>query len=89
MLGQRKPHDLPLTLVNAINDVVAGAEPADHPEIMHHHEGSDFVPGEPQPIRLRGGAGERDEPGNGVASVCGQRKAEDMLEPANIVQSIE
>lgn len=45
MLGQRKPHDLPLTLANAMNDVVAGTEPADHPEIMHHHEGFDFVPG--------------------------------------------
>ena len=25
MLGQRKPHDLPLTLSDAMNDVVAGA----------------------------------------------------------------
>ena len=45
MLGQRKPHDLPLTLANAMNDVVAGTMPRDHPEIMHHHEGFDFVPG--------------------------------------------
>ena len=45
MLGQRKPHDLPLTLANAMSDVVAGIEPADHPEIMHHHEGFDVVPG--------------------------------------------
>ena len=45
MLGQRKPHELPLSLANAMNDVVAGAEPAGHPEIMHHHEGFDFVPG--------------------------------------------
>ena len=45
MLGQRKPHDLPLTLANAMNDVVAGTVPHDHPEIMHHHEGFDFVPG--------------------------------------------
>ena len=45
MLGQRKPHDLPLTLANAMSDVVAGTETADHPEIMHHHEGFDFVPG--------------------------------------------
>ena len=36
MLGQRKPHDLPLTLANAMNDVVAGTMPRDHPEIMHH-----------------------------------------------------
>ena len=45
MLGQRKPHDLTLTLANAMNDVVAGTMPRDHPEIMHHHEGFDFVPG--------------------------------------------
>ena len=45
MLGQRKPHDLPLTLANAMSDVVAGTAPADHPEIMRHHEGFDFVPG--------------------------------------------
>ena len=45
MLGQRKPHDLPLTLANAMNDVVAGAMPRGHPEIMQHHEGFDFVPG--------------------------------------------
>ena len=45
MLGQRKPHDLPLTLANAMNDVVAGTMPRGRPEIMHHHEGFDFVPG--------------------------------------------
>ena len=45
MLGQRKPHDLPLTLANVMNDVVSGTMPRDHPEIMHHHEGFDFVPG--------------------------------------------
>ena len=45
MLGQRKPHDLPLTLANALNDVVAGTMARDHPEIAHHHEGFDFVPG--------------------------------------------
>lgn len=45
MLGQRKPHDLPLTLANVMNDVVSGATPRGHPEIMHHHEGFDFVPG--------------------------------------------
>ena len=27
MLGQRKPHDLPLTLANAMSDVVAGTMP--------------------------------------------------------------
>jgi len=45
MLGQRKPHDLPLTLANVMNDVVSGATPRGHPEIMQHHEGFDFVPG--------------------------------------------
>lgn len=45
MLGQRKPHDLPFSLANAMSVVVAGTMPHDHPEIMHHHEGFDFVPG--------------------------------------------
>ena len=44
MLGQRKPHDLPVTLGNALNDVVADMENSSHPEILHHHEGFDFVP---------------------------------------------
>jgi len=39
MLGQRKPHDLPLTLANVMNDVVSGAIPSGHPEIIRHHEG--------------------------------------------------
>ena len=45
MLGLRKPHELPLTLADALNDVVAGKLPRDHLEILHHHEGFDFVPG--------------------------------------------
>ena len=45
MLGQRKPHDLPLTLANVMNDVVSGTAPRGHRSIMHHHEGFDFVPG--------------------------------------------
>ena len=45
MLGQRKPHELPLTLGNVMNDVVAGTINESHPEVMHHHEGFDFVPG--------------------------------------------
>lgn len=44
MLGQRRPHDLPVTLGNALNDVVANTVNADHPEILHHKEGFDFVP---------------------------------------------
>ena len=45
MLGLRKPNDLPLTLGNAMNNIVAGVSGGDHPEICHHHEGFDFVPG--------------------------------------------
>lgn len=45
MLGLRKLHDLPLTLGDVMNDVVAGVENTGHPEIMHHREGFDFVPG--------------------------------------------
>lgn len=45
MLGQRKPHNLLLTLANSMNDVVAEILARDYPEIMHHQEGFDFVPG--------------------------------------------
>lgn len=45
MLGLRKPNDLPLTLGNAMNNIVAGVSGSDHAEICHHHEGFDFVPG--------------------------------------------
>ena len=45
MLGHRKPHDMPLTLGNAMNDIVAGVSGKEHPEILHHYEGFDFVPG--------------------------------------------
>ncbi len=44
MLGQRKPHDMPLTLGNIMNDIVAGIEHDGHAEIMRHAEGFDFVP---------------------------------------------
>ena len=44
MLGQRRPHDLLLTLGNAMNDIVAGVPRDGHTEIMHHSEGFDFVP---------------------------------------------
>ena len=44
MLGQRKPHDMPLTLANVMNDIVAGIDADGHPEILHHAEGFDFVP---------------------------------------------
>ena len=45
MLGLRKPNDLPLTLGNAMSNIVAGVSGNDHPEIKQHHEGFDFVPG--------------------------------------------
>ena len=45
MLGLRKPNDLPLTLANAMSNIVAGVSGNDHPEIKQHHEGFDFVPG--------------------------------------------
>ena len=44
MLGERKPHELPLTISNVMNDIVAGSENTEHPEIMHHDEGFDFIP---------------------------------------------
>lgn len=44
MLGQRKPHDLPLTLGNMMDSIVVGVEDSDHPEIMRHPEGFDFIP---------------------------------------------
>lgn len=44
MLGQRKPHEMPLTLANVMNDIVAGVESDGRLEIMHHAEGFDFVP---------------------------------------------
>ena len=45
MLGLRKPNDLPLTLGNVMSNIVAGVSGSNHPEIMQHHEGFDFVPG--------------------------------------------
>lgn len=45
MLGQRKPHDLPVSLGTAMDDVVSGTLPRGHPEIMQHYEGFDYVPG--------------------------------------------
>ena len=44
MLGQRKPHEMPLTLANVMNDIVAGIDADGHPEILHHVEGFDYVP---------------------------------------------
>jgi len=44
MLGQRRPHEMPLTLANVLNDVVAGVESDTHAEILTHKEGFDFVP---------------------------------------------
>lgn len=44
MLGQRKPHEMPLTLGNVMNDIVANTHRDGHPEIMRHSEGFDFIP---------------------------------------------
>lgn len=44
ILGQRRPHEMPLTLGNVLNEVVAGAELTEHPEILRHPESFDFVP---------------------------------------------
>ena len=44
MLGQRKPHNMPLTLANVMNDVVTGTSRPGHPEILHHQEGFDYIP---------------------------------------------
>lgn len=47
MLGERAPHELPITLSNLLNDVVSDV---DHPAsqtaaaIRHHAEGFDFIP---------------------------------------------
>ena len=45
MLGQRKPHDMPLTLANCMTEVVANVPRDQHNEILHHKEGFDFIPG--------------------------------------------
>lgn len=44
MLGQRKPHEMSLTLGNVMNDIVSGIEHGGHAEIMRHAEDFDFVP---------------------------------------------
>ena len=36
MLGQRRPHELPMTLGNAMDAVVTSKTDDSHPEIMHH-----------------------------------------------------
>lgn len=44
MLGQRKPIELQNTLSTVMNAVVCAIPLDEHPEIMRHHEGFDFVP---------------------------------------------
>ncbi|MBD5095369.1 MAG: ParA family protein [Subdoligranulum sp.] len=50
MLGQRKPHEMPLTLANVLDlsDAEPSSEPDNasdvHPEILTHKEGFDFIP---------------------------------------------
>ena len=45
MLGLRQPHDLKMTLATVMNDVVEDISREGHPEILHHDEGFDFIPG--------------------------------------------
>ena len=50
MLGQRRPHEMPLTLANVLDLSGTGpsaepdSTPDGHPEILTHDEGFDFVP---------------------------------------------
>ena len=45
MLGYRTPNTLERTLGEALQDVVNEASVSSHPEILHHEEGMDFIPG--------------------------------------------
>ena len=45
MLGHRKPHEMTYTLGNVLNDVTEGILVSEHPEILSHKEGFDFIPG--------------------------------------------
>ena len=47
MLGQRAPHELPMTLSNLLNDIVSDLDdpgPQTDAAILHHSEGFDFIP---------------------------------------------
>ena len=47
MLGQRAPHELPMTLSNLLNDIVSDLDdpgPQTDAAILHHAEGFDFIP---------------------------------------------
>ena len=47
MLGERKPHELPITLSNLLNDVVSDLDdlrPQTTAAIRHHAEGFDYIP---------------------------------------------
>lgn len=47
MLGQRAPHELPITLSNLLNDIVSDLDdpgPQTNAAIQHHAEGFDFIP---------------------------------------------
>ena len=44
MLGQRKPHEMALTLATMMNSIVEDKPILDHAEILHHPEGFDYVP---------------------------------------------
>ncbi len=44
MLGQRKPHEMPLTLASMMNSIVENKPIQEHTEILRHPEGFDYVP---------------------------------------------
>ena len=44
MLGQRKPHEMSLTLATIMNSIVENKPLKEHTEILHHPEGFDYVP---------------------------------------------
>ena len=44
MLGQRRPHELPRTVCNGMNDIIANVTNDSYSEIMHHHENFVFIP---------------------------------------------
>ena len=72
MLGQRRPHEMPLTLGNVLNEVVAGAELTEHPEILRHREGFDFVPANRTLSAVEVGLVNVMSRGNGSAAISGR-----------------
>ena len=74
MLGQRQPHDLKLTLATVMKDVVDDVQRDVHPEILHHREGFDFIPGNRAVSAVEVRLVNVMSQGTGVEAVSGQRK---------------